>query len=84
MLRKFVPRFITEFQIIEKKIVLNFLHFPSLIVLLWFYVVCWFGVRVSVTFHLMCVHIIFSSVRVAEWPPFGKDLLTRLSVFFVF
>ena len=22
-----------------------------------------FGVRVSVTFHLMCVHIIFSSVR---------------------
>ena len=25
-----------------------------------------FGVRVSVTFHLMCVHIIFSSVLVAE------------------
>ena len=24
-----------------------------------------FGVRVSVTFHLMCVHIIFSSVSVA-------------------
>ena len=31
-----------------------------------------FFVRVSVTFHLMCVHIIFSSVSVAEWPPFGK------------
>ena len=31
-----------------------------------------FGVRVSVTFHLMCVHIIFSSVWVAEWSPFGK------------
>ena len=33
-----------------------------------------FGVRVSVTvtFHIMCVHIIFSSVSVAEWPPFGK------------
>ena len=31
-----------------------------------------FGVRVSVTFHLTCVHIIFSSVSVAEWPPFGK------------
>ena len=30
------------------------------------------GVRVSVTFQLMCVHIIFSSVLVAEWPPFGK------------
>ena len=31
-----------------------------------------FGVRVSVTFHLTCVHIIFSSVPVAQWPPFGK------------
>ena len=31
-----------------------------------------FGVRVSVTFHIMCVHISFSSVSVAEWPPFGK------------
>ena len=31
-----------------------------------------FGVRVSVPFHLICVHIIFSSVSVAEWRPFGK------------
>ena len=31
-----------------------------------------FGVTVSVTFYLTCVHIIFSSVWVAEWPPFGK------------
>ena len=31
-----------------------------------------FGVRVSVTFHLTGVHIIFSSVSVAEWPPFRK------------
>ena len=31
-----------------------------------------FGVRVSVTFHFMCVHITFSSVWVAEWSPFGK------------
>ena len=31
-----------------------------------------FGVRVSVTFHLMCVHIICSSVWVAEWPAFGE------------
>ena len=22
----------------------------------------------------------FSSVRVADWPPFGKDLLTRLAI----
>ena len=32
------------------------------------------------TFHLMFIHIIFSSVRVAEWPPFGKELLTRLTI----
>ena len=30
-----------------------------------------FGVRISVTFHLMCVRIIFSSVSVAGWPSFG-------------
>ena len=41
------------------------------VVLLWFSVTC-LGVRVSVTFHFTCVHIIFSSVLVAEWPPFGK------------
>ena len=32
------------------------------------------------TFHLMCVHLNFSSVWVAEWPPFGKKLLTRLTI----
>ena len=26
------------------------------------------------------VEIIFSSVNVAEWPPFGTELLTRLTV----
>ena len=31
-----------------------------------------FCVRVSVTFHRMCVYIIFSSVSVAEWPPFWE------------
>ena len=31
-----------------------------------------FGIRVLVMFHLMYVHIIFSSVSVAERPPFGK------------
>ena len=30
------------------------------------------GVRVSVMFHFMFVHYTFSSVWVAEWPPFGK------------
>ena len=41
------------------------------VVLLRFSFAC-FGVRVSATFHFMCVHIIFSSVSVAKWPPFGK------------
>ena len=40
------------------------------VVLVWFSVAC-FGVSVLVTFHLMCVHISFSSVSVAEWPLFG-------------
>ena len=39
-----------------------------------------FGVRVSVTFHHIFVHIIFSSVWVAQWPPFGKELPTRLTI----
>ena len=39
-----------------------------------------FGVRVSVTFHLMCVHFIFSSVWVAVWPPFCKKLITRMPI----
>ena len=39
-----------------------------------------YGVRVPLTFHLMCVHIIFSSVLVAEWPYFGKELLPRLTI----
>ena len=32
------------------------------------------------TFHLLCVHFSFSSVWVAEWPSFGKVLLTRLTM----
>ena len=32
------------------------------------------------TFHLTCVHIIFSSVSVAEWPLFRRRLLARLAV----
>ena len=39
-----------------------------------------FGFSVSVTFHRMCVHIIFGYVSVAEWPPFGKKLFTRLAI----
>ena len=33
-----------------------------------------FGVRVSVTFHFTCVHIIFSSAWVVEWPPFAGEI----------
>ena len=51
----------------------------KVVVLLWSSVVC-FGLKVSVTFHLMCVSISFSSVLVAEWPPFGKELLTRFTI----
>ena len=39
-----------------------------------------FGVRFSVKFHFMFVHYTFSSVRVAEWPPFGKKLPARLAI----
>ena len=39
-----------------------------------------FGVRVSVMFHFMFVHYTFSSVWVAEWPPFGKWLPARLTI----
>ena len=51
----------------------------KVVVLLWSSVAC-FGVKVSVTFHLTCVSISFSSVWVAEWPPFGKELLTRFTI----
>ena len=42
--------------------------------------VAWFGVRVSVMFHFVFVHYTFSSVLVAEWPPFGKHLPARLAM----
>ena len=39
-----------------------------------------FGVRVSVMFHFVFVHYTFSSVWVAEWPAFGKQLTARLAI----
>ena len=42
-----------------------------------------FGVRVSVMFHFIFVHYTFSSVWVAEWPPFGEKLPTRLAIFLI-
>ena len=33
-----------------------------------------------VTVHLMYANITFSSVWVPEWPPFGKELSTRLTI----
>ena len=42
-----------------------------------------FSVLVSVTCTLMFVLIIFSSIKVAECPSFGKDLLTRLTICFL-
>ena len=32
-------------------------------------------------FHLMVFHTIFSSIKVAEWPPFRKEPLTRLTIY---
>ena len=42
-----------------------------------------FHLTCVLTFHLTCVHIIFSSVSVAEWPSFGKYLLTWLTICFL-
>ena len=39
-----------------------------------------FGVRVSVTFHLMFIFCCFSLVGVAMWPPFRKELPTLLTL----
>ena len=39
-----------------------------------------FGVRVSVMFHFMFVHYTLSSVGVAKWPPFGKQLPEWLAI----
>ena len=41
-----------------------------------------FGVIVSVMFHFMCVHYTFSSVWVAEWPPFGEIAARSVSILF--
>ena len=32
-------------------------------------------------FYLMFGHIISSLAKVAEWPPFGEELLTRLTIY---
>ena len=42
-----------------------------------------FGVRVSVTFHLICVHIIFSSVWVAKWPSAARSVDYMISFCFL-
>ena len=66
---------VTEGEVPRKKLVSAPQEFvtdrSNAVVLTWFSV-AYFGVRVSVMFHLMFVHYTFSSVLVAEWPPFGK------------
>ena len=41
-----------------------------------------FGIRILAMFHFMfqIVHSTFNSVRVAEWPPFGKYLPALLAI----
>ena len=41
-----------------------------------------FGVRFSVMFHFMFVHYTFSSVLVAEWPPFFEIAASSVSNLF--
>ena len=50
------------------------------LVSVWFFIA--FLVSVLMTFHLMYeyVQIVFSSVEVAEWQPYGKELHTRLTI----
>ena len=48
------------------------------VVLFWFSVAC-FGLRVLVAFHFMFIQ--FSSGRIAEWPSYVKELLSRLGLF---
>ena len=47
-----------------------------------------FGVRVSVMFHFMFVHYTFSSVWIAEWPPFleiaARSVSNLFSLYFVY
>ena len=66
---------VTEGEVAHKKTSLGPLEFVTdrskALVLTWLSVAC-FGVRGSVMFHLMIVHYTFSSVKVAEWTPFGK------------
>ena len=49
----------------------------------WLAVAC-FDVRVLVSFLLLFVHFIFSLVWVAKWPPFRKEMLSRLTMFFLY
>ena len=48
-------------------------------VLLWFSVVCFWCQSFYKVSSYVCLYC-FSSVWVAEWPLFGKDLLTRLTI----
>ena len=49
------------------------------VVLLWLFVDCFWCQGFGNVSPYVC-HIIFSSVWVDEWPPFGKELLTWLTI----
>ena len=49
------------------------------VVLLWFYVAWFWCLSFGDVSPYVCSYY-FSSVLVAEWPPFGKKLLTRLTI----
>ena len=72
--------FNTSFFLQLSGVVCNLLSFSCPFIHYWLFQGCGsgvvsvscFGVRDSVMFHNMFVHYYFSSVTVAEWPPFWK------------
>ena len=38
------------------------------------------NIEIIIIIIIIITHIIFSSVCASEWPPFGKELLTRLTI----
>ena len=51
--------------------------------MLWFSIACFCCQSFGDVSSYVCLYY-FSSVMVAEWPPFGKELITRLAICFFF
>ena len=79
--KRVLTRRVNEKQQYKRKLKIKYISTPirysaaHRMMLYFFKAKCRCGVR-----HLMFVQIIFSSVSVAEWPSFWKELLTRLTI----